>query len=82
MREEDNITSKECKAFRKDFMNEVKDIKDAVNDLRVDIAALPEKLLEKSDERYAGIRVEKIVYGTAGLMLSLLITAIVYLVLK
>ena len=63
-------------------MNEVKDIKDAVNDLRVDIAALPEKLLEKSDERYAGIRVEKIVYGVAGLMLSLLITAIVYLVLK
>ena len=82
MTEKKLITNQECHAFRKEFMCEVQDVKDAVNNLRVDIASLPEKLLEKTDKKYASKTVEKAVYGTIGLMLSLLITAIVYLIIK
>lgn len=82
MQEDYLITSQECQSFRKDFMREIHDIKDAVNDVKIQIAKLPDELLERTDKRYAGKTTEKIVYSSVGVILTLVLTAVVYLVLK
>ena len=50
----DCMTIKECKETHSSLMNELTDIK-------VAIAELPEKILEKTDNRYASKSVEDIV---------------------
>ena len=49
----DLVTKKDCDNNIKLMSKEIQDIKDTVNDIRVDIAGLPQKLAEKFDERYA-----------------------------
>lgn len=54
----------------------------AINNLRVDIAKLPERIFEKGDRRYASKLSEKLIYGMVGTVLTLVLIAVVYLVLK
>lgn len=60
----------ECEKHVKRMTEEIKDVKDAVNDLRVDIAGLPEVILEKSDSRYADKKTEKTVDKVIWLIVS------------
>ena len=53
------VTKNDCNNHVKIMTEEIKEVKDAVNDLRVDIAELPEKVFEKADNRYADKRIEK-----------------------
>lgn len=66
----------------KDVQQEVGEVKDSVNSLRLDVVALPEKILEKTDQRYASKSVEKIVYFVGGVVITALIGSVMTLVLK
>ncbi len=62
--------------------DKIDEIKKTLNDLRVDIAGLPEKMFEKGDARYASKLSEKVVYGMVGVVLTTILIAILYLVIK
>lgn len=53
-----------------------------IGDIRVDIARLPEKILEKADKRYAPIWVATMLKATIGIVGGALIVAILALILK
>lgn len=44
----------------KDFFN------DKINSLQVDIARMPDKILERADDRYASKTAEKVIYALVG----------------
>lgn len=45
-----------------EIKKEMSEIKDQLNDLKVDIASLPEKLAEKFDQRYASKKHKQVFY--------------------
>ena len=60
----------------------IDDIKKAINDLRIDIAELPAKIFDKGDKRYASKLSEKIIYGMVGVILTSVLMAVIYLIIK
>lgn len=76
------ITKEECFKNTKLMIKEMQDIKDAQNDIKISITALPEKILEKCDERYADKKTEKNVDKIMWLVISAVIIAILSLILK
>lgn len=71
--------SEETKEFMKKVDGELEDIK-------IKIAELPEKLIEKMDKRYVSKEtfepIKKLVYGTVGAVLVAALTAILALIFK
>ena len=82
----DNITRSECNKTREMFMKEIKDIKKDVNEIKVDLASLPEKLIEKLDEKYVPRDlfepIQNLVYGLVGAILLGIVGAELALILK
>ena len=79
---QDIVTKEYCKQTRDFMTNEFKEIRNAINDLALEVKGLPEKIHEKSDKRYASILTEKIVYALIGLIVSSVVIALIALVLK
>ncbi len=70
------------KELESKFMEEVKNINDKLNQLALDVASLPEKILEKTDSRYASKNVEKAVYGFLGAVFLAVFYAVFELIKK
>jgi len=68
------------------FMKEIKDIKKDVNEIKVDLASLPEKLMDKLDDKYVSKDlfkpIQKLVYGLVGAILLGIVGAGLALILK
>lgn len=58
--DKEHITIMEKLDAFKDFFN------DKINSLQVDIARMPDKILERADDRYASKTAEKIIYALVG----------------
>ncbi len=52
--------------FNEYIMKNIDDLKQAVAQIQVSIAELPQAIFDKSDERYASKTVEKVVYAVCG----------------
>lgn len=82
----DLVSRNEFTKTNDNFMKEIKQIKQCINDIKVDIAKLPEHLIEKLDEKYVSKEafkpVQKIVYGLVGAILLMVIGAILALIIK
>lgn len=76
------VTREYCSNQVKIMTNEIKDVKDAVNDLRVDIAKMPEAILEKGDKRYADKRIEKNFDKLVWLVIAGVVVGLLNLVLR
>ena len=67
-------------------MKEIKDIKKDVNEIKVDLASLPEKLMDKLDDKYVPRDlfepIQKLVYGLVGAILLGIVGAGLALILK
>ena len=75
------ITREDCGKNVKIMTDEIKGIKDSVNDLKVDIASLPEKLAEKFDKRYAPKWVAKVwVFVFSGIGACLIIAGMTLII--
>jgi hypothetical protein len=84
-----SVTQEACNTNVKKMMEEIKEVrtevgevKDSVSDLHVLVARLPEKILEKTDTKYASKAVEKIIYFIGGLVVTSIVGAFMALVLK
>ena len=64
------------------LMEKIDLIVDSISDIKVQIAKLPEAVLEKADERYASKTVERAVYGIIGSLCLAVLLALYELVLK
>ena len=82
----EQITRAECNQARTMSMKEIKDIKKDVNDIKVELAKLPDKLLERLEEKYVSKDtfepIRKLVYGLVGAILLGVVGAILALVFK
>ena len=76
------VTKIDCDNHVKNMTEEIKDVKDAVNDLRVDIAELPEKVFDKADVRYADKRIEKNFDKLVWLVLAGVVLGILNLIIR
>lgn len=52
--EQSYITRPECVANHNKIMEEFKHVNEKIENIRIDLAKLPEKLIEKLDDKYAG----------------------------
>lgn len=57
-----------------------KDVNDNLNDIKISIAELPEKIFEKGSEKFASKLTEKIVYALVSVVLLAVASAITGLV--
>jgi len=64
------------------LMEKIDSILCELGDLKVKVAELPERVLEKADQRYASKTVERAVYGIIGALTLTVLEAIVELVIK
>lgn len=71
-----------CNQNHKTMTEKIDNIINSLGDINVKIAELPEKVLDKADERYASKTVERAVYGIIGALSLTVIIAIVELVIK
>jgi len=82
----DFVTRNEYNKTNDNFMKEIKQIKQCINDIKVDIAKLPETLIEKIDEKYVSQEtfspIQKVVYGLVGAILLTALAASLTLILK
>ena len=76
------VTREDCYRQSKIMLKEIQDIKDAQNDIKIQLDSLPSKLTLKLDERYADKKTEKSVDKLIWLVLSAVIIAILSLILK
>lgn len=60
------------------FMEKMEEITDSINELKISIAELPEKIFEKADDRYASKITERGFYALVG-ALSL---GVIYLIIN
>lgn len=82
----DPISRSEYEQTKLILMREIKEVKKDINSIRIDIAKLPEQLIEKFNEKYVSKEafkpVQKIVYGLVGAVLIGIIGAILALLIK
>ena len=83
------VTTITCNNNIKNVMQEIKDVqievgnvKDSVSDLHVKIAKLPEVILDKADLRYASKISETMVYGMVAIVMTAVISSLVYIVVR
>jgi len=76
------MTRRECQSNHQTLNEKMDKITKEISDLRLEVAMLPEKLAKEFDKRYASKLVEKIVYTAAGMVLTAVFGALIYLVLK
>lgn len=77
MKGEDKINN-----LREELMDKIDSIKTDVNAIKVDIAKLPELLIERFDERYASKKYEKALDRAMWIILTTIIGALLALVIK
>ena len=77
MKSDDKINN-----LREELMQEIKDIKKDVGDIKLDIAKLPEILVEKFDQRYASKETEVSVKRVMWIVITAVIGALLALVIK
>jgi len=84
--EKNFIGRREYDQTNNNFMSEIKQIRQCINDIKINIAGLPEKLTEKLDEKYVSQEsfkpIQKIVYGLVGAILISVFVALLALVIK
>lgn len=66
----------------KPIMEKMEKMDDKIDNIQIQIASLPEALIEKLDKRYASKVTENIVYAGAGLILTAFIMALWELIKK
>ena len=76
------ITKKECDKCHNTFMDKLDKLLEQQIEIKITLAELPEKMREKTDNWYASKTVENLVYGIVAIVLSEVLLAILYLVLK
>lgn len=76
------ITREECKNTHETMAKKIDKIDERTRKMELELARLPEHLLEKMDERYASKRLEKIVWFLIGLMITTTIGVVGYLLDK
>lgn len=64
------------------FMDKLDNLGSKIENLSIDIAKMPEIILEKADARYASKTSEKVVYGMVGAIVLGVLYAILELVIK
>lgn len=78
------MTRSECVRQHENIMQEFKEFKDKLDDVKFEVAKLPEKLIEKMDGRYVLKDVfdpiKKIVYGLVGAILLAFVAGLLALV--
>jgi len=72
------VTRHECQRTHQILNGKMDKLSEEINNLRLEVAMLPEKLAKEFDKRYASKLTEKIVYGAAGIILA----AFVYYLIK
>ena len=77
MKQDDKINN-----LREELMEKIDDIKNDVQDIKLDIAKLPEILVEKFDQRYASKETEISVKRVMWIVVSAVIVALLALVIK
>ncbi len=78
----DFITRFECSNNHLNITKTMDGIKNELENIKLELAKLPEKLAEKFDERYASKLTQKIVYGLVGMMVVAVIVSILTLVIQ
>ena len=64
------------------IMEKLDNFGEKLEEMRVQLAELPEKIFEKGDERYASKNVEKVLYGLIGVILTAFVVGLWELVNK
>jgi uncharacterized protein YoxC len=78
----DYITQDECLKKQNTMAQDIKEIKKSVEEINLNVAKLPEKIIEKADARYAGKRVEVMVDRMIWLVVAAVGVALLALILK
>ena len=72
--------------FMKETRKQFKEIGEKVDAVNLALACLPENLIEKLDKKYVSEEafnpIRKLVYGAVGVVGTLVITALIYLILQ
>lgn len=76
------VTQDECLKKQNTMAQDIKEIKKSVEEINLNVAKLPEKILEKANERYAGKRVEVMVDRMIWLVIAAVGAALLALILK
>jgi len=80
------INREEYQLNNKNIMQEIKDLKRDVNDIKVCIAELPQKIKETMDDKYVSKEsfepIQKVVYGLVGAIMLGVIGAVLAIIFK
>lgn len=83
---EDYIKKNECFVVQKNFMEKLEEVRKEVSSIKVEITALPQKLIDKLDERYADIKtvndIEDNIKWISRIVIGAVILALITLVIK
>jgi hypothetical protein len=79
---ESSLEIKSLKDNHNKIMEKMDKFEEKMEDMRIKIAEIPEKLAEKFDERYASKNSERIIYGMAGAFLLGIVYAILKMLIK
>lgn len=58
-----HVTRVECSKNTETLMTDIKEVKEKIEKININLASLPEKLMEKFEEKFASKKTETIVYG-------------------
>lgn len=64
------------------LMEKIDKLTEKLEEVSIAIATLPADILKQADERYAGKPAERIVYGMVGVVLTVVLMALLYLIIK
>lgn len=77
MKSEDKINN-----LREELMEKIDNLAKNVEDVKICLAELPDKIFERADKRYASKLSEKIIYGMVGVITTGVVVALLALVMK
>lgn len=66
----------------KTLMDKLDIFGDKLEDLKIQVAKLPEQFFEKADSRYASKTAERLIYALVGIVLSAFVVALWELIIK
>ena len=77
-----SISRDECISTQNSLMEQLKELKDDIQDVALNVAKLPEQLADKFDGRYASKKTEQAVDKVFWLVISAVVIAIMGVILK